>query len=714
MGDTSNRRLMTLACCALGIAGVAESARAQAPEPPLRGVFCELQRQEGSYVRRPDHFAQGDVLVYEQKGWVLAWSFDGEQNLTFYDASKPTQLVRRATLEFPDTRGSSAEAAMADGDLAVALIDRQGLHVIDLSDPDAPRLRGLLPITNPGSFPYIHGFVDGRVLAFWGSSTQVRVVDVRDPDAPVIEATWPPDIFIARLDGDRTYTVRDGHFLTVLDISDPTTPVELGRLELDDATDAARLAATPDGIAYVPQGSWSPPYSGGYLIVDMSDPADMRVVGSLDVGVKGVPRIIGDRLYVTGLNDADEFIGLIYDISEPTTPLLLGTAARPWYTLGEGALYVSSERSISAIDVSAFPLAQTTHEVADLGEIRGLASKDDTLYVSAEPDRLLVFDATDPTSPMLIRELTATAGALATHGNTLVVGSRADGLLVYDVADARDPVAVGSLDMPAAGDIYSVDVRWPLATTVGRSSGLRVIDLTDRAAPRLAWTGEPTSHTWTTNAMLIGSHAYVLWEYDDGRSWSTHMTVYDLSVPDAPGSVLQRRMPYRSSRLFMNGGRFWAGGSEGFIGMDVTNPGSPALLGEYQDQPFGSMLLMERNYLHSPYGGVMDLRNPSNPRYRPTIPPEYPRLGIDFTQVTKVGEQMFLGDDIGTLYRVDLRECLPCLVDLDGDGALTIFDFLAFQNLFDAGDAIADFDGDGELTIFDFLAFQNAFDAGCP
>ncbi len=56
----------------------------------------------------------------------------------------------------------------------------------------------------------------------------------------------------------------------------------------------------------------------------------------------------------------------------------------------------------------------------------------------------------------------------------------------------------------------------------------------------------------------------------------------------------------------------------------------------------------------------------------------------------------------------------PCPADLDGDGALTIFDFLAFQNLFDAGDPRADFDGDGELTLFDFLAFQNAFDAGCP
>ncbi|MEO1278200.1 MAG: GC-type dockerin domain-anchored protein, partial [Planctomycetota bacterium] len=55
-----------------------------------------------------------------------------------------------------------------------------------------------------------------------------------------------------------------------------------------------------------------------------------------------------------------------------------------------------------------------------------------------------------------------------------------------------------------------------------------------------------------------------------------------------------------------------------------------------------------------------------------------------------------------------------CAADRDADGELTIFDFLAFQNLFDAGDLDADFDGDGVLTLFDFLAFQNAFDAGCP
>ncbi len=60
---------------------------------------------------------------------------------------------------------------------------------------------------------------------------------------------------------------------------------------------------------------------------------------------------------------------------------------------------------------------------------------------------------------------------------------------------------------------------------------------------------------------------------------------------------------------------------------------------------------------------------------------------------------------------VELRN--TCTADIDGDCTLTLFDFLAFQNLFDMGSPEGDFDGDGSLTIFDFLAFQNAFSMGC-
>jgi hypothetical protein len=68
------------------------------------------------------------------------------------------------------------------------------------------------------------------------------------------------------------------------------------------------------------------------------------------------------------------------------------------------------------------------------------------------------------------------------------------------------------------------------------------------------------------------------------------------------------------------------------------------------------------------------------------------------------------GDIITVILSPVTEGCAP---DLDGDGALDLFDFLAFTNLFNAGDLQADFDPDGVLTLFDFLAFTNAFNAGC-
>ena len=54
-----------------------------------------------------------------------------------------------------------------------------------------------------------------------------------------------------------------------------------------------------------------------------------------------------------------------------------------------------------------------------------------------------------------------------------------------------------------------------------------------------------------------------------------------------------------------------------------------------------------------------------------------------------------------------------CRADFDGDGELTIFDFLDFQTAFGDGDLSADLTDDGVLDIFDFLEFQNLFVAGC-
>ena len=92
---------------------------------------------------------------------------------------------------------------------------------------------------------------------------------------------------------------------------------------------------------------------------------------------------------------------------------------------------------------------------------------------------------------------------------------------------------------------------------------------------------------------------------------------------------------------------------------------------------------------------------------RALLPPGRYRLEITVTQ-SPFGSG-------GAAYRLDRTPCDfgACRADFDGDGSLTIFDFLAFQNAFDTGNLCADFDGDGSLTIFDFLQFQNEFAAGC-
>ena len=86
------------------------------------------------------------------------------------------------------------------------------------------------------------------------------------------------------------------------------------------------------------------------------------------------------------------------------------------------------------------------------------------------------------------------------------------------------------------------------------------------------------------------------------------------------------------------------------------------------------------------------------------------------TEVRIIASPSYGGTAVGEIFDADDLVFVggePCRADLDGDGQLTLFDFLAYQNLFDSGDLLAGFDGDGDLTLFDFLAFQNEFDAGC-
>ena len=86
---------------------------------------------------------------------------------------------------------------------------------------------------------------------------------------------------------------------------------------------------------------------------------------------------------------------------------------------------------------------------------------------------------------------------------------------------------------------------------------------------------------------------------------------------------------------------------------------------------------------------------------------------VDPTDIALIAGGAFANSMWVIIAEGDVGGGTGCRADLDGDGVLTIFDFLTFQNLFASQDPRADFDGDGQFTIFDFLTFQNEFAAGC-
>lgn len=92
----------------------------------------------------------------------------------------------------------------------------------------------------------------------------------------------------------------------------------------------------------------------------------------------------------------------------------------------------------------------------------------------------------------------------------------------------------------------------------------------------------------------------------------------------------------------------------------------------------------------------------------------------DIIEPTDQMRLMFIAadEDRGSLVEAGIDELVfevdcgpPNPADFDRDGALTIFDFLLFQSLWEDGDPAADIDRDGAFTLFDFLAYQTLFDA---
>jgi hypothetical protein len=268
----------------------------------------------------------------------------------------------------------------------------QGLQILDLTNPISPTLRGYYPS------PYaIDVHVFGTRAYLKEAVGPVELLDISNPDQPTLIGTLYTDEVQAVdqannrayfLTSDRTgcttpfCTIRH-HKLTIFDVSNPSTPVREGTIQLfeSDGTEEGSVIVK-GGFAYI---AWE----GALRIVDVHTAAAPLVRATYPLAQsRNLMQMVGNLAYVTSA------VGLtILDLTDPLKPVALGQTG----SLGDGIYsiqvqgslaFVGGSAGVRVVDVSdpRRPIPRASY--ADvLGQVEAL---DDIIYVAGSIDGLHV------------------------------------------------------------------------------------------------------------------------------------------------------------------------------------------------------------------------------------------------------------------------------------------------------------------------------------
>jgi hypothetical protein len=442
------------------------------------------------------------------------------------DVANPSAPVQVGSIELS---GSPNDIEVV-GDLAYIADYLAGLRTIDVSDPTAP-----VGIDLAASYgrPFSLTVVDGLAyLANPGSHGRggLSVFDLSDPRAPIEIGVLqlPYGASDVAVEGGLAYVAAADLGLQAIDVSNPEAPVALGRLATP-YRDAATLAVA-DGFAYVLTPSTRYSRNGALQIIDLSIPTTPIEVGTTTVsGIAFSPEVavVGDLAYVTV---GEEGLRII-DVSNPATPVEIGALDTPGFASGvtgvnDVAYVADGGTGLRIIDVTE-PTAPVEISAIDTPGFAGTVEVVNGLaYVADGDSGLRVIDVSNAEAPVEV-------GAIETPGharNVAVVGGLAyvadvsGGLRIIDVSKPEQPVEIGALDSP--GQSQGIAVSGGRAYLADRRGGLRIIDVSNPEQPVELGAFTPSYEVYAV--AVVGEIAY-LGAYE--------VRAVDVSDPTAPLEV---------------------------------------------------------------------------------------------------------------------------------------------------------------------------------
>lgn len=260
-------------------------------------------------------------------GWQNMWD-PGEivalGSVACVGARWDLHIVDVSTPSSPDVVGrlpvlGSADEVAVSASLAVVMDSDLGLKVVDVSVPASPGVLGAWHISHSCDLNWAvdvavqasHAFLVDACVIYPEGASSLRVIDLSTPSTPVeIGNCWTDPAYSVALQGSYAY-VTTGYRFTVVDISSPPDPNPVGLLVTGPAYDVA----VEGDYAYVVTRDY------GLWVVDVSIPASPTRVGSWTVATRpGRVAVAGSHAFVT---DWDSGLWVV-DVSIPSDPVEVG------------------------------------------------------------------------------------------------------------------------------------------------------------------------------------------------------------------------------------------------------------------------------------------------------------------------------------------------------------------------------------------------------
>lgn len=349
------------------------------------------------------------------------------------------------------------------------------LAVVSLADPAHPSPQGYLEMPSEGSGMRVAAAGD-RVYVADGHGA-VHVVDVSNPEAPGLVTTCPvyrgaTDVALVE---SRALVASDWAGLMVLDLAAPDSPSVV-----DSVTVGCPLCLTVSGERLYAVGD------GGFTVCDVADAAAARVLGGCTTpGFAGHVAVSGGHAFV-----ADGTGGLqVVDISDPARPACVGSLP----TSGEAQLvvagtdfvYVAEGGRVRVVDVTTAeaPTGRGVVAGAYEGFGRDIGVRGDFVFVGGDSSGISSVDVRDPDVPFLVvQDVGLGIDGIAISGDLIYAEAFGGGLLVCHISPDG---ALTELGMHPIGswDAADVAVAGGTAYFPRLESGLQALDVSAPVAP---------------------------------------------------------------------------------------------------------------------------------------------------------------------------------------------------------------------------------------